>query len=188
MPMTLLVIVGPSGAGKTSVGDGLRIRDTSVRWVRSYVTRRLRDAEDAGSGRIVVSHANFEFLVARNVFSWTTKNYAHRYGTSKEDILVATSCAQPLFLLDFAPRDLPKIDDLRGWVQVVCLLPPNLEALERRLRGDGRLNRLAEASTSYELCQKLHLEEDVPLIINEHLEQAVDDMQTLGKRAGGIGK
>lgn len=76
----LLVIVGPSGAGKDTLIDGLRARfrdDARVRFVQRTVTRKADPEAEAHASMTVTA---FEAAAARGAFSVTWDANGLKYG------------------------------------------------------------------------------------------------------------
>ncbi|MGW8816391.1 hypothetical protein [Gordonia terrae] len=152
--MTLLVLAGPSGVGKTAVGRELiRIRP-SVRWIRSYTTRvpRLIDHEDPG--RIFVSDVEFDALVAEEVAIWVNGHFGSRYATSRDDIERAEE-SSATYVLDYSPQDLWRFDLLAIEPIIVLLLPSSERDLRSRLKVGDREDRAAAAIESFHFGEGL---------------------------------
>ena len=146
----LVVISGPSGAGKTSICDALLTRDPQAVWSVSATTRPLRGSEAGGSSYEYISRAEFEARRERGEFLEWAEYVGQLYGTP----------AAPAFEAREAGRDVVMEIDVQGGAQVaervpesvrVFVLPPTMESLKARLEGrrtesaEQLSKRLAEA-------------------------------------------
>lgn len=146
----LVVISGPSGAGKTSICDALLARDPQAVWSVSATTRPPRGSEAGGSSYEYISPAEFEARRERGEFLEWAEYVGQLYGTP----------AAPVFEAREAGRDVVMEIDVQGGAQVaervpesvrVFVLPPTMESLKARLEGrrtesaEQLSKRLAEA-------------------------------------------
>jgi guanylate kinase len=130
----LIVISGPSGAGKTSVCQALLEELPHTVWSVSVTTRRPRSGERSGESYVFVSPEEFDRRQAAGEFLESAEYVGHRYGTPRRPVEDALDSGQNVVL---------EID-VQGGIQVaaampestrVFLLPPNMESLRARLEG-----------------------------------------------------
>jgi guanylate kinase len=87
-----LVLVAPSGAGKTSVSRALLAREAELSLSISATTRAARPGEEHGVHYFFHSPAEFEAMEAEGRFLESAHVYGRRYGTLRapvEDALAA---------------------------------------------------------------------------------------------------
>lgn len=146
----LVVVSGPSGAGKTSICQALLARDPSAVWSVSATTRPPRGGEKSGSSYEYISRAEFEARRQRGEFLEWAEYVGQLYGTPAAPVQRALE----------AGRDVIMEIDVQGGAQVavrvpesvrIFLLPPTMASLKARLEGrktesaDQLAKRLAEA-------------------------------------------
>jgi guanylate kinase len=85
-PGLLFVVSGPSGAGKDTVVDSLRMRMPRLRYSVSATTRAPRDGEREGEAYFFLDRELFERKFASGAFLETNTYNGNRYGTPREFI------------------------------------------------------------------------------------------------------
>ena len=130
---SLIVISGPSGAGKTSVIDALLQSDPALTHSVSATTRPPRPNEINGVNYHFLSLAEFETLLEKDGFVEWTRYGEYCYGTLKSEIESPLTEGKDLVL----EIDVNGARALRSWnpkIISIFLLPPSFAMLERRLR------------------------------------------------------
>lgn len=146
----LLVISGPSGAGKTSICDRLLERLPKARWSVSVTTRPKRGREVDGEHYRFISGEEFEQLRETGALLEHAEYLGHWYGTPRKPVEEAIANGEVIIM---------EID-VQGGAQVarampesirVFVLPPTMDTLRARLEGRQteseilQQKRLAEA-------------------------------------------
>lgn len=129
----LLIVSSPSGAGKTTLTSALRARFEGILFSVSHTTREARSNEQNGREYHFVSREDFVELIERGTFLEWAVVHNNYYGTSSEELARAENARCLLFDVDYqgARQIKARCPDAVG----VFILPPSMEALERRLRG-----------------------------------------------------
>lgn len=146
----LVVISGPSGAGKTSICNALLERIPHSRWSVSVTTRPPRGNEVDGKAYHFITPAAFERMKERGELLECAQYLGNWYGTPRAPVEEALAAGQTIIM---------EID-VQGGAQIaqrmpesirVFVLPPTMETLRARLEGRQtesealQAKRLAEA-------------------------------------------
>lgn len=133
-----LVLVAPSGAGKTSVSRALLGREDQLSLSVSATTRAARPGEVEGVHYHFRTAAEFRAMEDAGEMLESADVYGRRYGTPRAPVLSALAAGRDvLFDVDWQGHLLLR-ERLPGDVVGVFLLPPSLDELERRLRVRGQ--------------------------------------------------
>ena len=133
----LFVIAGPSGAGKSSLVQGLVERVPGVEVSVSHTTRQARAGEREGREYHFVDEAAFRRLADGGRMLETARVFGNWYGTSRDWVGERRRLGADVLLeIDWQGAEQVRAKDVGAIT--VHVLPPSLEALERRLRARGQ--------------------------------------------------
>lgn len=131
----LMVVSGPSGAGKTSVVDGLADR-VPFHFSVSMTTRQPRESETDGVDYWFVSRDEFEARIeAGDLLEWAEYN-GQLYGTPKAPVVQGLAAGHDV-VLDIENHGARQVRDSHAEAVLVFVMPPSLTVLEQRLRRRG---------------------------------------------------
>jgi len=142
----ILLISAPSGAGKTTVSEGLLAAAPNLRRVTTCTTRPPRPGERPGEDYHFLTPEQFAAQAQRHEFLEHATVYGRSYGTLKASVRELLTAGHDVLLnIDVqgaaSVRREAQIDArLARALVTVFLTPPNLAELERRLRGRGTDN------------------------------------------------
>lgn len=128
----LLVISGPSGAGKTSVAAGLLDLTPGLILSVSATTRTPRPAERDGVDYRFVSEEEFDRLEAEGAFLESAEVHGARYGTLRASVEEAIAAGHTV-LLEIDVQGTRAIRAQMPDAVTVFIEPPSMEVLRERL-------------------------------------------------------
>ena len=172
----LVIISGPSGAGKGTIYNEVLSRMPSVKKSISVTTRSPRPHEKEGVHYYFKTLEEYQHMIARGEFLETASVYSNYYGTPKKHV----------FDLIEKGDDVMFEIDIHGARQIkkqypravsIFVMTPTFEILEQRLRGRGtetedsiarRLGSAKNELSQYELFDYI--------VFNDDLEKSVESV------------
>ena len=140
---TLFIVSGPSGAGKTTLIRGVRDQlhplGIELYFSVSHTTRRPRAGEQEGISYYFVEPQEFERMVVAGEFLEWAHVHAHRYGTSRTEVMERLRKGQDVILdIDYqGAKQIDRDPELKPRSMSVFIFPPSLDTLRVRLRDRG---------------------------------------------------
>jgi guanylate kinase len=176
---TVLVVTGPSGAGKGTLIRELVGRVSEIEGTVSATTRERRPGEEDGREYWFLSYDEFLARVARGEFLEHVEYVSgHRYGTLRSELeRIAGKGHVPLLELE-TEGALRVKREVRGAVTI--FISARVEELERRLR-ERATESTGEIGERIALArQQLEQEDEFDhMIVNDDLERAVGELTNL---------
>jgi guanylate kinase len=176
---TVLVVTGPSGAGKGTLIHELVERVPGIEVTVSATTRERRRGEEDGDHYWFLSDDDFLSRVARGEFLEHVEYVSgHRYGTLRSELeRIASNGHVPLLELE-TEGALRVKHEVRGAVTI--FISARVEELERRLR-ERATESAGEIGERIELARKqLEQAGEFDYVIeNDDLERAVAELTAL---------
>lgn len=133
----IIIIVAPSGTGKSTLIKKLKAEYPQLLESVSFTTRPQRPGEIDGEHYHFVDTQTFEKMKDRGEFLEWAMVHSNYYGTSKKFVEEELSQGKNL-LFDL---DVQGTDSFKKYFQsdahAIFIGPPSVEELERRLRGRG---------------------------------------------------
>jgi len=130
-----LLLLGPSGVGKSAVIEELRRLDGRFIYISPYMTRPLREGE---KNKTSISDEQMDEMWGRGEILIINEIYGFRYATPRQPIMQALAengfpvLDWPISRIDVMTQAFP--DQLH----IVYLSPPSIEVLRQRLANDRR--------------------------------------------------
>ncbi|ABP34294.1 guanylate kinase [Polynucleobacter asymbioticus] len=174
---SMLMIVAPSGAGKSSLVNALLKEDAGLKLSLSTTTRAPRPGEMDGKDYRFVAQDEFAQERDQGHFLEWAEVHGHFYGTSKPWIESQMQSGSDV-ILEIDWQGAQQIRKLIPSVQWIFIFPPSIEALEERLRKRGQddeatiQRRLAAAHV-----ELTHAHEADYIVVNDSFEQALADLK-----------
>lgn len=174
----LVVLSGPSGAGKTSVVQKL-CEFGEVALSVSATTRPKRLDEKDGKDYFFLTHEEFRARIERGEFVEYNEVFGNRelYGSLRSEVERGLADLTKYFLMEIDVRGALNLKEQKYEGTYIFVMPPSLEELERRLK-----NRRTDSAESIE--QRLEKAEweleqighyDL-VVVNDVLERAVEEV------------
>ena len=171
----LVVVSGPSGAGKGTICQAL-LEKTPLAYSVSATTRKPRAGEVDGESYYFLSVKAFEEMIAKDELLEWAKVYDNYYGTPLKKVEEKLAAGEDI-LLEIDTQGAMKVREKFPESVYIFILPPSLAELERRIRGrdteteDVLQKRLAAAIDEIEAgkCYKY-------VVTNDEVDGAVDSV------------
>ena len=175
----LIVISGPSGAGKDSIVEGLLKINNKVWLSVSATTRSPRGNEQDGVEYFFLKKEEFEEKIKQNELLEYAEYNGNYYGTPKEKIIEKLNEGYDVILV-IEIQGAIKIKELVKEAIFIFVLPPSLEELKRRLINRNTedrekiLNRFKIAYNEINEVTKYNY-----VVINDKLDEAIEKVNSI---------
>jgi guanylate kinase len=141
----LVVLSGPSGVGKDAVLARMKKLGCPFHYVITATTRPKRAEEKNGEDYHFLSRKEFQQMIAKHQFLEWANVYGNDYGVPKDEITSALSKGIDT-IVKVDVQGATTIRKILPQAVFIFLVPPSMEALEKRLR-----RRRSESSTDLAL-------------------------------------
>ena len=131
----LIVISGASGVGKGTVLGIMMKKRKDLSFSVSATTRPPRPGDIAGVHYYFISREKFEEMIAEGAFLEYDAHADNYYGTPRAQ--AEEKREHGPVLLDIEPAGAKQVRQKLPDAQLIFIMPPSMEELERRLRGRG---------------------------------------------------
>ncbi|HKL18936.1 MAG TPA: guanylate kinase [Halalkalibaculum sp.] len=177
----LIILVAPSGSGKTTIARKLLDDYSKIRFSVSATTRPPREGEENGKDYYFLSREEFNRKIEEHEFlEWEEFYNGSRYGTlrSEVDKLIESGYFP---LLDIEVKGALNVKRQYGAKSVAIFIrPPSLEELKKRLVKRGSENN-ASLETRLERAEKelTYANKFDFVVINDDLDTAYKQVTTI---------
>ena len=178
---SLFMVSAPSGAGKSSLVNGLLKLEPSLKLSISFTTRPPRPGEEHGREYHFVTADDFLARKNRGEFLEFAEVHGNYYGTSKILIHEAMKAGTDI-LLEIDWQGAQQVKKQFPNVASIFILPPSIEALEERLNKRGQdsqevISRRILAAGG----EMAHAPDFEYVIINQDFELALSELSAIVK-------
>lgn len=175
----LIVISGPSGAGKDTISNKLLERHSEMHLSISMTTRERRGSEKEGVDYYYVTEEVFKENIEKDNFLEYAKVYDKYYGTPKSEVLSRLERGNDVIL----------VIDIKGALTIkekfkdaifIFIMPPDMKTLMKRIVSRNRdskekmINRFKE---DYKLINDYNKYNYV--VVNDDIEDAVNKIDAI---------
>lgn len=177
----LIVISAPSGAGKTSIRQGLCELMPEIKHSVSFTTRKPRQGEVDGVDYSFISKEEFINMVDSGDFLEWAEVHGNMYGTSKKRIDETRAQGFDM-ILDIDVQGAKQVKNAIPDTVFVFILPPSLDELKQRLSfrnsdpEDVINKRLSKAAA--EIVEYTNYNY---VIVNDNLKGAIRELVSIAK-------
>lgn len=172
----LIVLSGPSGAGKDTVINKLIEKDRNIRLSISATTRKPREGEINGQHYHFISKAEFIQLISIDGLLEHAEYCENYYGTPSEQVYNWLDRGKDV-ILEIEVKGGSQIRNKCPESVSIFILPPSISVLGERLKGRGTesqevINKRMFAAVE-EISQAVNYDY---IVINDSLDECVDNI------------
>ena len=175
----LLVVSGPSGAGKGTICKAFLEKNKNVKLSISATTRSPREGEVDGVNYFFVTKEKFKGMIDNGELLEHAQIYDNFYGTPKAAILENLEQGYDV-LLEIEMQGARQIKEVYPEGVFIFILPPSLDELKSRIVGRGteteeQINKRF-GSAFEEICQ---IENYDYFIVNKDIDQSAKELSDM---------
>lgn len=175
----LIVISGPSGAGKGTICEGLLNKNKSLCLSISCTTRAPRPGEVDGVNYFFINKENFETMIADDKLLEYAKVYDNYYGTPKPFVDDKLSNGQDV-VLEIDIQGALQIKEKYPRGVLIFVVPPGLSMLKERLLKRGTDSEEIINKRLKCVCEELNnIKKYDYLIVNETVEASIEQVESI---------
>ncbi|NJN49361.1 MAG: guanylate kinase [Alkalinema sp. RL_2_19] len=178
-PGKLIVLTGPSGAGKGTLLKALLKQYPELYVSISATTRLPRPGEVHGQHYFFLDRSEFDQMVAEgNLLEWA-EFAGNCYGTPRQPVAEQIAAGKTV-ILEIELEGARQVRESFPEAYRIFILPPSFEELESRLRGRGTesddvvLRRMARAKDEIAAANEFDVQ-----IVNDQVSRAVQELAAI---------
>ncbi|NCD07910.1 MAG: guanylate kinase [Negativicutes bacterium] len=175
----LLVLSGPSGAGKGTICEQLRNKRKNLAYSVSATTRAPRKGEVDGRDYFFVTIEKFKEMIANNELLEYAEIYGNYYGTPRSYVMSILDEGRDV-VLEIDPQGALQVKESFPDAVFVFVVPPSLDELSKRIYKRGTdseeviKRRLSAATSELAYASKYDY-----IIVNDEVEKATNKVSNI---------
>lgn len=175
----LLVISGPSGAGKGTICKALLEKRPDMAYSISCTTRQPRNGEVDGKNYFFKTREEFEKMIANDGFLEHADVYGNCYGTPKAYVMDQVAQGKDI-ILEIDPQGALQVKRNYPNGVFVFIVPPSLTELSKRIynRGTDAVDvikkRLSSATSELAYASRYDY-----IVVNDEVERATTKVNNI---------
>lgn len=175
----LLVISGPSGAGKGTICRALREKMPEVEYSISATTRPPRPGEKDGESYFFLDREKFLKMLKEGAFLEWAEVYGELYGTPRKPVEEALARGQDI-ILEIDTQGAAQVKRCYPDGVFIFVVPPSFSELERRIKGRGTESPAAISDRLAWVKKEMdQLDLYDYVVVNDRVEEAVAKIQAI---------
>ena len=175
----LIVVSAPSGTGKGTVISELLKERPELSFSVSATTRNPRPGEKDGLEYHFLTHQRFRDMILNDEFLEYAEYVGEFYGTPVKPIRENLDSGK-IIILDIEVQGAKQVMQKKPDAITIFIVPPNMEELEKRLRGRGTDSEEKLAArlkrASHELEEQSHY---VYIVVNNNVSRTVSEILSI---------
>ena len=175
----LLVLSGPSGAGKGTICEQLRNKRKNLAYSVSATTRAPRKGEVDGRDYFFVTVEKFKEMIANNELLEYAEIYGNYYGTPRSYVMSILDEGRDV-VLEIDPQGALQVKESFPDAVFVFVVPPSLDELSKRIYKRGTdseeviKRRLSAATSELAYASKYDY-----IVVNDEVEKATNKVSNI---------
>ncbi|MBR2678402.1 MAG: guanylate kinase [Bacilli bacterium] len=177
----LIVISGPSGAGKDTIVEKVIKKNENIWLSVSATSRKIRKGEKEGVNYFYLTKEEFEERIDNNYFLEYAMYADNYYGTPKEEIIKKLDKGIDVILV-IEIEGAKKIKELVPEALFIFILPPSEKELLKRLSGrqtEDKEKIIKRFNIAYQEINEVTKYNYV--VVNDDLDEAVSKVESIIK-------
>lgn len=176
----LIVVSGPSGAGKGTICSKLEEQEKNIWLSVSMTSRKIRKNDIEGKTYYFITREEFEEKIKNDEFlEYAIVHSGEYYGTPKSKIEEKLNSGKDV-LLEIDIQGAVKIKELMKDALFIFIVPPSMEELKKRLLArntDDKDKILERFKTAYKEINEIKKYNYV--VVNDKIDKAVEKVKSI---------